>query len=181
MRTSRTSKETAKVLQALSPSVRRQTRSTSLTTSALRSFTYDGESTVKTESISISAFRPTNESADDESSLSSADTADIEDLLEPPSKRRKRNATPVISSAANRTPRRPRQTIVKEEPEEKPSAPPKPRRMPARKTRDADGEIVVEPPSNWEIMYDTVKKMRLDNPTAPVDTMGCSELYWRVS
>jgi endonuclease III len=30
-------------------------------------------------------------------------------------------------------------------------------------------------------MYDTVKKMREDNPTAPVDTMGCAELYWRAS
>ncbi|KAJ5385948.1 hypothetical protein N7509_008489 [Penicillium cosmopolitanum] len=30
-------------------------------------------------------------------------------------------------------------------------------------------------------MYNTVKKMREDNPTAPVDTMGCAELYWRAS
>lgn len=53
--------------------------------------------------------------------------------------------------------------------------------MPARKTRDAQGEIMMEPPSNWETMYNIVKKMREDNPTAPVDTMGCAELYWRAS
>lgn len=39
----------------------------------------------------------------------------------------------------------------------------------------------MEPPSNWETMYNIVKKMREDNPTAPVDTMGCAELYWRAS
>jgi endonuclease-3 len=30
-------------------------------------------------------------------------------------------------------------------------------------------------------MYEIVKKMRADNPTAPVDTMGCAELHWRSS
>lgn len=30
-------------------------------------------------------------------------------------------------------------------------------------------------------MYDAVKDMREKNPTAPVDTMGCAELYWRAS
>ncbi|KAJ5584618.1 uncharacterized protein N7459_004418 [Penicillium hispanicum] len=180
MRTSRASKETAKVLQALSPPARRQTRSTSsLNTNALRSFAYNGDSTVKTESVpTVSQFPP---KSDDESSLSSANTADIEDLLEPPTKRRKRNTGPPVVSASSRTPHRPHHIIVKDEPEEKPARPSQSRRMPARKTRDADGAVVVEPPSNWETMYNTVKKMREDNPTAPVDTMGCAELYWRAS
>lgn len=174
MRTSRASRETAKVVQALSPSARRQTRSASAKNGALGNFAYNAESTVKTESTPTVAEIARNQS-DDESSLSSADTADIEDLLGPPLKRRKRNASPKVTPAPTRTPRtNPR---VKEEA----ASPIKSRRMPARKTRDAEGTVVVEPPSNWERMYDIVKQMREDNPTAPVDTMGCSELYWRAS
>lgn len=39
----------------------------------------------------------------------------------------------------------------------------------------------MEPPPHWKEMYDAVKDMREKNPTAPVDTMGCAELYWRAS
>ncbi|KAJ5396104.1 uncharacterized protein N7487_010407 [Penicillium crustosum] len=164
MRTSRTSRDTAKVLEALTPPIRRQTRNSNV--NALKSFTYDENATPtvkaepKTEDVSVApSLCPVK--SDDESSLSEADTADIEDLLEPPSKRRK--------------------LIVKDEPDQKPPAAPKQRRLPARTTRDIDGSVKVEPPSNWETMYDIVKRMRAANPTAPVDTMGCSELYWRAS
>ncbi|KAJ5724498.1 hypothetical protein N7493_006226 [Penicillium malachiteum] len=181
MRTSRTSKETAKVLQALSPPARRSTRSTSLNTSALRSFAYTGDSTIKDELIPTIASIPAIRD-DDESSLSSANTADIEDLIEPPTKRQKRNTHAPVLTTSNRIPEKPetKDSLVKDE-EQKTKPPPKARRMPARKTRDADGATIVEPPSNWEAMYNTVKKMREDNPTAPVDTMGCAELYWRAS
>jgi endonuclease III len=196
MRTSRTSKDTAKLLQALS-TPRRETRAR---VSALKGFAYNPNSnvvasgnaagnatpTVKTES-DLTSLTPSLSTvqSDDDSSLSEAETADIEDLLEPPSKRQKRSAT------ATRPVKQPRNTIkeesmkketlIKEEPDTKPKATPKPRRLPARKTRDAAGEVKIEPPSNWETMYNTVKKMREDNPTAPVDTMGCAELYWRAS
>lgn len=170
MRTSRTSQETAKLIQALSP---RATRSRNA--SALKAFAYNAPAnaapTVDPDSVtpSLSAVR-----SDDESSLSEANTADIEDLVEPPPKRQKR-AAPAVQS----------HKVIKEDPDEKPKSKPKstpkPRRLPARKTRDADGAVKMEPPSNWEVMYDTVKKMREDNPTAPVDTMGCAELYWRES
>ncbi|KAJ5754008.1 uncharacterized protein N7511_008161 [Penicillium nucicola] len=188
MRTSRASKDTAKVLQALSPPARRQTRGSDRKASVLSAFAYGANSTdnapavptVKSETTSVppslSAAR-----SDDESSLSSVDTADIEDLLEPPLKRRKRNASPATTSTTKKSPRTPRKTIVKDEPDQKPAPKPRARRLPARKTRDADGSVKIEPPSNWEIMYDTVKKMREDNPTAPVDTMGCAELHWRAS
>jgi len=176
MRTSRASKETSKVFQGLSPPVRRSTRNSSLNSSALRSFAFNADPTVKTEPIPTIARFPSR--SDDESSLSSADTADIEDLIKPPTKRRKRNASPKILPTPTRTPRKP---VIKEEPDEKATPPSKARRMPARKTRDAQGEVVMEPPSNWETMYNIVKKMREDNPTAPVDTMGCAELYWRGS
>ena len=77
MRTSRASKDTAKVLQALSPPARRQTRS-SQALSMLRDFAYNGGGST---AASISD--------DDTSSLSSVPTVDIEDLLEPPAKRQK--------------------------------------------------------------------------------------------
>lgn len=190
MRTSRASKDTAKVLQALSPPARRQTRGSERNASLLSGFAYNANSTpnsnatvaptIKSETTSVPPSLSAAHS-DDESSLSSVDTADIEDLLEPPSKRRKRNVGPATAPVIKKSPRVNRKIAVKDEPDEKPAPKPRARRLPARKTRDADGSVKIEPPSNWEIMYDTVKKMREDNPTAPVDTMGCAELYWRAS
>lgn len=176
MRTSRASRETTKVFQALSPS-RRQTRSSSLRTGALSNFAYNADPTVKSDNSPTVAEIPRTRN-DDETSLSSANTTDIEDLLEPPSKRQRRNASPQISTARIRSPKK---STVKADQDETTTTPAKVRRKPARKTRDADGAVVVKPPSNWETIYNIVKKMREDNPTAPVDTMGCSELYWRTS
>ncbi|KAK3378080.1 DNA glycosylase [Podospora didyma] len=52
-------------------------------------------------------------------------------------------------------------------------------RKPARRALDAvTGEITVQPPSDWEEMYDLVKAMRISGPAAnaAVDTMGCERL-----
>ncbi|KAK3403028.1 hypothetical protein B0T20DRAFT_13542 [Sordaria brevicollis] len=52
-------------------------------------------------------------------------------------------------------------------------------RKPARKTTDAlTGEVKVEPPSDWEEVYNLVKEMRISGPAAnaAVDTMGCERL-----
>ncbi|KAL4964838.1 endonuclease III domain-containing protein [Aspergillus stella-maris] len=168
MRTSRASKETAKVLQALSPPARRQTRSTA-SSGFLKGFAYDGGLDVEADSLKVE---------DDSSSLSSVDTVDIEDILEPPAKRR-RTKTETASAVTKVSPLK--------TPEKKVQRPGKPenitksRRMPVRKIKSEDGSHTVEPPSNWESMYSIVKKMREANPTAPVDTMGCAELYWRAS
>ncbi|KAL5355262.1 DNA glycosylase [Aspergillus floccosus] len=160
MRTSRTSKETAKVLQALSPPpARRSTRRSAA--NALRSFAYNGPGSNGTD-VQGDALE-----ADDTSSLSSVDTVDIEDLLEPPTKRR-RAGTAAVKGEDTKT-----LSAV--------SAPSRTRRVPARKIKGDDGSFKMEPPSNWETIYSTVKKMREANPTAPVDTMGCAELYWRAS
>ncbi|KAL4806237.1 DNA glycosylase [Aspergillus unguis] len=164
MRTSRASKETAKVLQALSPPVQRQTRSTSRA-GLLKGFAYNG---------GLEEAEPVKKE-DDGSSLSSLDTVDIEDILEPPVKRRK-TTTRAGGSTLVKTSEKKAENLVKKE-----SAPPRPRRAPARKIKGEDGSYTVEAPSNWESMYSIVKKMREANPTAPVDTMGCAELYWRAS
>nr|XP_001402439.2 hypothetical protein ANI_1_176174 [Aspergillus niger CBS 513.88] len=168
MRTSRASKETAKVLQALSPPARRQTRSSAQAASLLQGFAFGG-GTAPDASISD----------DDTSSLSSVPTVDIEDIVELPAKRRKS----ALSSSVTRTSARSTRRAVKAETPVKEEAPKpqKARRMPARKIKIENGGYSMEPPSNWETMYDMVKKMREANPTAPVDTMGCAELYWRAS
>lgn len=64
-----------------------------------------------------------------------------------------------------------------------PSPPPKaPRRArkPARKAvNPATGDITIEPPSDWEAMYNIVRKMRAPGGAAygaAVDTMGCERL-----
>ncbi|KAL4817206.1 DNA glycosylase [Aspergillus spinulosporus] len=169
MRTSRASKETAKVLQALSPPARRQTRSTSHS-ALLKGFAYNAG---KNEADSV-------DEEDDGSSLTSVDTVDIEDILEEPSaKRRKTKASLAARSASNatlRTPEKRVEKLIKRE-----NGQPKARRVPARKIKNEDGSFTVEAPSNWDAIYSIVKKMREDNPTAPVDTMGCAELYWRAS
>lgn len=163
------SQETAKMVQALSPP-KRQTRS-SLAASALRNFSYSDNQIAPDLS--------------DDSSLSSANTDDIEDLLEPPVKRRRRSAdTPTTSiSSVSTTKRIKKEVTVKTEiPATKAkNASSKQRRQPAKKIKREDGSVEIKPPSNWETMYDIVKKMRAANPTAPVDTMGCAELHWRTS
>ncbi|KAJ6191589.1 hypothetical protein N7519_001610 [Penicillium mononematosum] len=192
MRTSRTSRDTAKVLQALSAPIGRQTRNSNA--SALNSFAYNANAipTIKTELESEDVSTTSSLSAvksDDESSLSElseADTADIEDLLEPPLKRQKRNASPINPRVLKQSPnpRTSRKVAVKDEPDQKPTPAPKQRRLPARETRDIDGSVKVEPPTNWEQMYETVREMREKGgpaADAPVDTMGCSQLFWRAS
>lgn len=172
MRTSRASKQSEKVLQALSPPVRRQTRSSS-NINALRSFAYNGGSNGYVE-----PKLPASD--DDTSSLSSVNTVDIEDIMEPPAKRQK---SKVNSSPPRRTSSRPSARVTDRTAEKSVKTEPvqKARRVPARKIKDEDGSFKVEPPSNWDTMYSIVKKMREANPTAPVDTMGCAELYWRAS
>lgn len=163
------SQETAKLVHAISPP-KRQTRS-SLAASALRNFSYSDN-------------RVAPEPGDD-SSLSSANTEDIEDLIEPLAKKRRRNSeTPTTSiSSVSTTKRIKKEVTVKTEiPATKAkNTSSKQRRQPAKKIKREDGSIEVQPPSNWETMYDIVKKMRAANPTAPVDTMGCADLHWRTS
>ncbi|KAL9108215.1 MAG: hypothetical protein Q9227_006952 [Pyrenula ochraceoflavens] len=54
-------------------------------------------------------------------------------------------------------------------------------KVPARKVVAEDGSVTIHPPSNWSEVYSIIKEMREANPTAPVDTMGCEDLFWRSS
>ncbi|KAI9724704.1 MAG: DNA N-glycosylase and apurinic/apyrimidinic (AP) lyase [Chrysothrix sp. TS-e1954] len=55
------------------------------------------------------------------------------------------------------------------------SKPKKARRQPAKKVKTEDGEVAIEPPANWEMVYNLTKEMRAE-VLAPVDTMGCESL-----
>ncbi|PGH27605.1 hypothetical protein AJ80_00618 [Polytolypa hystricis UAMH7299] len=203
MRTSRVSKETSKLIDALS-STRRQTRSSQ--TNPLSNNHHAAHNNPRRAAAAAAASNrsaavttkqePTFSDDDGSSALSSAHTTDIEDLFTPvslSSRKRKREvetsgteasvfsprgASPTPTRASTRAASSSRKPAVKTEVPKKPA---RARRLPARKSTGADGSVVIEPPSNWETMYATVKEMRRKNPTAPVDTMGCSQLYWRSS
>lgn len=51
----------------------------------------------------------------------------------------------------------------------------KARRQPAKKVKDEDGDVKIEPPPNWEEVYKITQEMR-SKVVAPVDEMGCEEL-----
>jgi endonuclease-3 len=53
--------------------------------------------------------------------------------------------------------------------------PKKARRTPAKKIKGENGNVKIEPPSNWEEIYALTREMRNEN-VAPVDTMGCESL-----
>ncbi|RGP65607.1 endonuclease iii [Fusarium sporotrichioides] len=104
---------------------------------------------------------------------------DIEDIGSPVRKR-KRVAT--VKTETSASPLAVKTEIVDEALDEIPSPPAKTRRVrkPARKALDATtGVTKIEPPSDWEAIYDTVRKMRAPGGRAhgaAVDTMGCERL-----
>jgi endonuclease III len=191
MRTSKISQETTKIFQSLSPNtqIRRTTRNAvkGISTFALGC---DGGIEVKEQ----------DDSSESETKISTTYSADIEDSSTSvkPSRKRKRggesSATTMVSTtkATKSTWTSSRKPGLKEEEKEEEGgededvsdtsrspdrAKAKPK-IPARKTTAADGTVTIHPPSNWEEIYSIIKKMRANNPTAPVDTMGCEDLFW---
>ncbi|KAJ9603078.1 alpha,alpha-trehalase nth1 [Cladophialophora chaetospira] len=186
MRTSRLSQETTRIFNALSPNARnaRSTRSSK----RLASFAlgYDGQMELKEEEDETTNNR------------TSSQTPDIEDAIATPprsSRKRKFGAdTPLKANVVTETeikqettwtsPRRVKnEEDDGEEEQQGPGASPgrskaKPK-IPARRTTSPSGTVRIHPPSNWEEIYNTIKAMRQRNPTAPVDTMGCEDLFWR--
>ena len=123
----------------------------------------------------LSTTESTLDISDDSSALSSINT-DIEDALELPLKKRKHRAggsDTLGTSLANLYSYTTKLSA-------KPNAS-SPRRHPARTIIARARSPGREPTSEWGTVYAIVKEMREKNPTAPVDTMGCAELYWRAS
>ena len=73
---------------------------------------------------------------------------------------------------ARRTPRK--APKLEEQDENKPKIK-KGRRQPAKRISGPNGDLKVEPPANWEKMYNITAEMR-KRVVAPVDTMGCESL-----
>ncbi len=184
MRTSRISQETTRIFTALSPNAPagRTTRNSKRIASFALAYNGDveAEEEAGTESEIDNTFTPS--------------TPDIEDgLTKPirPIKRRKLVAnTPdavaesVIKTEHETTWTSPRRIEKEEEGENDWEARPtsqtrsKPK-TPARRATSPSGTVRIVPPSNWAEIYDTIKAMRQRNPAAPVDTMGCEDLFWR--
>ncbi|KAI5193637.1 hypothetical protein AUEXF2481DRAFT_34603 [Aureobasidium subglaciale EXF-2481] len=151
MRTSKVSKETARVVDALSS----RGSNGSAPRRSLRNFVHATEVNYAQDDASSDL----SELASD-ASLSSASPSP------PPSssgKRKRAVKTEVLSSnpsAANR----------------KSNLPKKAKRQPAKRIKGESGNVAtVEPPPNWEQMYSITAEMR-KKVVAPVDTMGCESL-----
>ncbi|GFP56181.1 endonuclease III homolog [Trichoderma asperellum] len=157
MRTSRISKDTAKLVRRAAGSVsppRRTTRS------SLARFAHNaGVNGVKTEQ-----------------------TPDIEDSISPPPRKRRRGSDASFSAELAKA-------EADSDSDDKldavlaaaaPSKSARRARKPARRVADPDtGESTVSPPSDWEEMYNVVRKMRAPGGAAygaAVDTMGCERL-----
>jgi endonuclease-3 len=173
MRSSRIAKETSKYFDSSSTTVlpRRSTRS------SLARFAY---------SDTNGATSNNAESANPDAEVTLG--SDIEDAVKTTVTRKRKRTETVTSSnprrAATRTTKAEIKTEIKTEHDSDAETETKPRprgraRKPARKTTDAStGTVTVEPPSDWEEMYNLVKEMRLTGPAAnaAVDTMGCERL-----
>lgn len=151
MRTSRVSKDTAKLFERASGSISHPQRTTR---SSLARFAHATPPTVKTENGS--------------------QTPDIEDAVGAPArKRRKVVAETVKSEPVDDAD--PAKLPVASSPKAARRA-----RKPARKVTDKfTGETTVEAPSDWEEIYRVVQEMRAPGGAAygaAVDTMGCERL-----
>jgi endonuclease-3 len=150
MRTSRVSRETARVVDALSS---RGTNGDAPRRS-LRNFAH-------TADVNYAA----DDASSDLSSLASSASPSSASPSPPPSgRKRKRTVKTEVpspnASAANRNTNLPKKT----------------KRQPAKRIKGEHGPV--EPPPNWEQMYSITAEMR-KKVLAPVDTMGCESLAER--
>ena len=157
MRTSRISRQTAHVVETLSPKKR------------LRA-------TITRSSQRTEGGAPDAEEPDTESSLSTPpqtptkDESEIASRTSGSARKRKRNSPKALSKVASET------TSIRMKPRRSIERPKKARRQPARPVKDdASSTVKVEPPPNWEEVYRSTQDMRR-NWQAPVDTMGCESL-----
>ena len=123
--------------------------------------------------------------SDDDSSPSSAVSQSVFDIEDAhfttlSSKKRKRGfgiPSTVVTSVSTVTTTRtsPRKSQGSQEGPATTAKINKARRQPAKRITNEAGKEEVQPPTNWEEIYDVVKKMRKEK-LAPVDTMGCETL-----
>lgn len=184
MTSARLVRGTAKITTAISQAdfaPRRQTRSFA---ASLQAFAYNGP---ETSGAAGKERVKSEDSGDDVSSLSSAGSAydlDIEDLPfeKAPSRKRKRGVdspstavTTISTTTSTRTSPRKQGVKLEDGTIGKLGKARKAKRQPAKRIVSAAGDEEVQPPGDWEEIYEAVREMR-KKKLAPVDTMGCETL-----
>ncbi len=174
MKTSRVAKDTAKAITSVSQADYAPPRQTRSFAASLLAFT--------AQDLPLERSSEKREAANDNiSNTTSAGLYDIEDtVLNSPrtSRKRKRNGLETLSMAttsiATSTAVRvsPRKQPLKDETGDAGRKVKKAKRQPAKRIVKENGEVEIEPPANWQEIYDAVTEMRKLHP-APVDTMGC--------
>lgn len=155
MRTSRISRDTARLLAASRPL--RQTRSGA--NIATRNF----------EAHTTQLKQEDDASSDSELSSLPADSGS-DGEARPVKKRKRGQDAPVLVKDEIKE-----MSIATIASPKKASKPKKARRAPAKKISSSNDSVEVEPPTNWEEIYSLTREMRNEN-LAPVDTMGCESL-----
>lgn len=180
MRTSRLSRETARIVEATAT----PGNTTSLRRS-LRGFQHQHQYNESSADAGNETQRPSSSGSElstPPSSPQSDASSDYNASASLGKRKRSSRATAAINTERGTEPAR-RRTSRKapklEEDEEDDSGSPKKiqkgKRQPAKRISGPNGNIKVEPPANWEQMYSTTAEMR-KRVLAPVDTMGCESL-----
>ncbi|EME50318.1 hypothetical protein DOTSEDRAFT_68994 [Dothistroma septosporum NZE10] len=130
MRTSRISRDTARVMSAMAPSTR-------------------GAQSLRAITNSTTDGTDQNEATSDQEGIAST--------INGSTKKRKRTTT-ITTSTTPLTRRSPRK--ASKIGESSPSSTPKPKRQPAERIKHEDGTIHIEPPTNWEKVYSITAEMR---------------------
>ncbi|KAI0581007.1 Endonuclease III [Pyrenophora tritici-repentis] len=164
MRTSRISRDTARILAA--SSTRRALRQPRTASNAANPSA--GASMIKAE-----AENDTMNASDSALSSVPPDPSSDNDTQPAPKKRKRGQSNPVVIKHEVEETSITAITSPKKAPKTK-----KARAAPAKKTKTSDGTVKIEPPANWEEMYALTREMRNEN-VAPVDTMGCESLAER--
>ncbi|KAJ0159078.1 Endonuclease III -like protein [Colletotrichum tanaceti] len=202
MRTSKVSRETSALLNKMArpspppttvPSPPQHTRRT--TRSSLAQFAYDPSPASAAADVTVAA--DTNAAAQQPATTAATEAihdivlgvADIEDAVANTRTRKRRRITKTEDALGADTGHGIADVKIEQVETESAAAtrpsplrPRKAARKPARVIRGGGAtaaELRVEPPSDWEAMYDAVKQMRLHGTArnAAVDTMGCERLF----
>jgi endonuclease-3 len=175
MRTSRLSRETARIVDATATS----TNASPLRRS-LRGFQHQYNDS--SADASNDTPRPSSRGSELSSPPSSPQSDASSDYNESPAlgKRKRSGRTTAVKSETETQPARRRTTRKAPKVEEDDDEGDKPKikkgkRQPAKRISGPNGNVKVEPPANWEQMYSITAEMR-KRVLAPVDTMGCESL-----
>jgi len=164
MRTSRISRDTARILAA--SSTRRTLRQPRTATNA-------GNPSAGTGAINAETANDATDASGSELSSVPPDPGSDREAQPAPKKRKRGQSNPVVvKHEVEQT------SITAIASPQKASKVKKARSAPAKKIKTSDGSIKMEPPANWEEMYALTREMRNEN-VAPVDTMGCESLAER--